>query len=662
MVDFNEARGKLEELTPEEIDAHREAALEEFNSLKDAELSEDTANRMTEIADFVADLSEELKAREARQAELANEASDAAKRIAELTAAPTEDEEDDAAEGDVEVPVEDEEEDKDKTEFATAEVEVEVKKEDESEEESDEDKAEDEEEDKEEDSEFASKDAPKAEDEDPKAEDEEEKNDEEFSLEDSATNTEDNNVATTPDELSVQETPESKPAGMQTTIVAGADIPGVGLGAQLDNLKDVASAFTKRLHAIGRNGSGNGEQHTVATFSTAFPEDRVLSGQNRELNESRMDAIASPEAVVAAGGICAPLPVDEEVITYGSTNRPVRDSLPRFNAERGGVIYLTPPSIADIQGAVTVWTLADDYAAIGATLPAEMTGIEKGTNGTSLYPGAVNGTGADVTGPAKPCIRITCGEEIRAYVDAIPQCFTIGNMQARAWPELVEKHLELAMVWQARFAETRLLTRMGNLSTKVHTTARYGLTRDFLDALSLAVAAFRSRHRLDDAFKLRAILPIWFREAIRADMRKQIPGDGQDATFDLSDATIDRWIAASGVNVTWTLDGEQGQVFGEQDGDPVLSGAAVTPGTEAALNGFPKEVVWYLFPEGGFVFLDGGTLDLGIVRDSTLNSKNDYQIFVETFEGLIKRAPETFRIRTDLKVLGATTGTFDPAV
>lgn len=689
MADFNEITGKVGELSDDELSTHRQSALDEFKTLQEQDATEENVNRMTEIADFVSTLKEEEKAREARTKELAAAADDAASRIAELTDS-SEDEED-AIEDEVaeeEAPAEEvkDDEDKDKeknsAEFSAddSDQELAVAEEDpkaeEEEEKTDEEFSDDTEAvvaeapaeeaelsaaTEESTKELASED--KAEDEadaDAEAKDEENTENEEDKL--FTENTEEINVATTPDELSVHDAPESKSAGLEVTITAGADIPGYGLGAELQDLSEVSKAFSERLRAIGTRGTGNGEQHTVASFNIDYPTDRRLVGGDRIVNETRMDAVASPEAVVAAGGICAPLPVDEELITYGSTNRPVRDSLPRFNAERGGVIYLTPPTLADVAGAVSIWTLADDYAAIGATAPDEVPDRGEAALGTSVYPGAINGTGADVTGPVKPCIRITCGEEIRAYVDAIPSCFTIGNMQARAYPELVEKHLELALVWQARFAEQRLLTRIGNLSTKVSTKATHGITRDFLNALSQAVAGFRSRHRLDENFRLHAILPVWFRDAIRADMLLQIAGDGQDATFGLTNATIDRWIAERGVNVTWALDGEAGQIFGDQDGEPTLSGANVTPGTEAALNEFPDEVVWYLFPEGGFVFLDGGTLDLGIVRDSTLNSKNDYQIFVETFEGLIKRAPETFRVATPLNILGATTGTVDPVV
>lgn len=686
MADFSEIIGKVGELSDDELSTHRQSALDEFKTLQEQDATEDNVNRMTEIADFVSTLKEEEKAREARAKELAAAADDAASRIAELTDSTEEDEVEDEEVADEEDPVEavkeeEEEKDKDKkdklpAEFSdnseTVETPTEEFAADDKEKADEEDsskKSEDSEEDNEKPEELASED--KAEDKadaDAEAKDEENKENEEDKL--FTENTEENNVATTPDELSVQDAPESKSAGLEVTITAGADIPGYGLGAELKDLSEVSKAFSERLRAIGSRGTGNGEQHTVASFNIDYPTDRRLVGGDRLINESRMDAVASPEAVVAAGGICAPLPIDEELITYGSTDRPVRDSLPRFNAERGGVIYLTPPTLADVDGAVSIWTLADDYAAIGADLPTDgllpgevpARSAADGTLGTSVYPGHINGTGADVTGPVKPCIRITCGEEIRAYVDAIPSCFTIGNMQARAYPELVEKHLELALVWQARFGEQRLLTRIGNLSTKVRTKASHGITRDFLNALSQAVAGFRSRHRLDENFRLHAILPVWFRDAIRADMLLQIAGDGQDATFGLTDATIDRWIAERGVNVTWALDGEAGQVFGDQEGAPTLSGVNVTPGTETDLVEFPDEVVWYLFPEGGFVFLDGGTLDLGIVRDSTLNSKNDYQIFVETFEGLIKRAPETFRVTTPLNIVGATTGTVDPVV
>jgi hypothetical protein len=44
-----------------------------------------------------------------------------------------------------------------------------------------------------------------------------------------------------------------------------------------------------------------------------------------------------------------------------------------------------------------------------------------------------------------------------------------------------------------------------------------------------------------------------------------------------------------------------------------------------------------VFLEGSIQYLDAGRLDLGVVRDSTLDATNDYETFVETFEGIANR-------------------------
>jgi hypothetical protein len=72
-----------------------------------------------------------------------------------------------------------------------------------------------------------------------------------------------------------------------------------------------------------------------------------------------------------------------------------------------------------------------------------------------------------------------------------------------------------------------------------------------------------------------------------------------------------------------------------------------------ALNEFPDTFRWFLFAEGTFLFLDGGTLDLGIIRDSGLVGTNDYKMFVETFEGLAKVGIESLAITSTISINGA---------
>ena len=52
------------------------------------------------------------------------------------------------------------------------------------------------------------------------------------------------------------------------------------------------------------------------------------------------------------------------------------------------------------------------------------------------------------------------------------------------------------------------------------------------------------------------------------------------------------------------------------------------------------------------MFLDGGTLDLGIIRDSTLVGTNDYKTFVETFEGVAKVGIESLQVTSTISVNG----------
>ena len=59
-----------------------------------------------------------------------------------------------------------------------------------------------------------------------------------------------------------------------------------------------------------------------------------------------------------------------------------------------------------------------------------------------------------------------------------------------------------------------------------------------------------------------------------------------------------------------------------------------------------------MFSEGTFLFLDGGTLDLGIIRDSSLVGTNDYKMFVETFEGVAKVGIESLKVTQTVNING----------
>ena len=69
------------------------------------------------------------------------------------------------------------------------------------------------------------------------------------------------------------------------------------------------------------------------------------------------------------------------------------------------------------------------------------------------------------------------------------------------------------------------------------------------------------------------------------------------------------------------------------------------------------ELAWLLYVEGTYQFLDGGRLDLGVVRDSLLDSTNDYETFVEVFEAVAGRGIDAYGVVQTILPTGGSAGT-----
>ena len=404
-------------------------------------------------------------------------------------------------------------------------------------------------------------------------------------------------------EVPADRRPTSRISAAPVAITAGADIPGYTAGSSISSMAEVAEAMAKRLHGLRRVNGGDGEQHIVASISTQFPEERTLN-QDAQANWDKVQAVVGPEALVAAGGHQAPFEVKYDIFGIGSAVRPVRDSLPRFQADRGGIRYITPPVLSSYAGAVGVWTAANDSA--------------------------------ETPSPAsKLSLTVAAAAETTVSTDAVTLQLQFGNLLSRAYPELIARHNELGLIQHAREAEGNLMAKIGAASTAVTSTSVIGMGRDFLVQLGRAAAAYRSRHRLDADAPLRAIIPAWVKDAMAADLTIAMPGDSTLNAY----AEIDAYIASRGIITTYALDTAGGASYF----------AAQSSG---AMNEFPDTFVWYLFSEGSFLFLDGGTLDLGVIRDSTLVGTNDYKMFVETFENVALVGVESLQVTSTINVNG----------
>jgi len=397
-------------------------------------------------------------------------------------------------------------------------------------------------------------------------------------------------------------TPERTPVDVsqRTTLIAAAGADGVTPGVELDRI-GLANAMVEHVKRRARpthHAGGTEEKTLIASAHYPFPPERVLRPNDIEGNNAKIRGIGSPflgvegrHALVASGGLCAPLTPFYDIPDFAVLDRPVRDALPSFMAERGGISVPSVSTIGDITTAIDVIEEADD--ALGGTFAT------------------------------KSCQDLTCPTWTDVAVGAISHCREYGNFNSRAWPEGIAHENNLTMAAHSRTADARLLTRIKALSINVTTPDIYSTTWDLINGMVRAAAGIRYRLRLSaEQVALRALMPAWVPEQLITD----ISGTQFDRFKSRQD--VINILRLSGVQPSFYLDDPAGgtsQGFTNQGAGP--------------LDEFPDVVQWALYIEGTFLHLDSGVLELGVVRDSTLNSTNDYQVFGETFENVARIGP-----------------------
>lgn len=418
--------------------------------------------------------------------------------------------------------------------------------------------------------------------------------------------------------------PERRPADAQHAagaLVAAADVPGHSAGAEFPDLRSLAAAFDKRRRALGKAGTASdGEQVVIATAFREYPADRRLgadSEHNAELIQAAITAGLEPTALVAAGGLCAPLENIYDVQVIGVTDRPVRGSLPSFQAARGGVSLRPAQQFQDWNGAVGTWDLATDAS------PGEAT---------------------------KTVLEVICANFEDFEVSATTLGLKFHNIAARTDPEGTAANIAASEIAFARVAENDLMLAMIGMCKTLTGGTIKSAARDMLHYVDRITAYYRNRRRLSDAVQLRIWLPRWFKDMVRADL--VLSGPGTPTVLAIADTMINDFFAARNISVTWHLDGRITAVTGSSGAPNIAAQSYAAAANNAVIPAFPAQVEAIVAAEGDFLYLDSGELDLGLVRDSTLNSVNEYETFFEEFNGVAFRGAEAIHVVASL----ATTG------
>lgn len=388
--------------------------------------------------------------------------------------------------------------------------------------------------------------------------------------------------------------------GSNAMVIAAPDVPNYVAGRTIDNLDFLADAMHRRAKTLA-NPSGTA---TVATIRRDF--DIVLDRETSpEAIWDIMKRSADPKNLVAAGGWCAP-----STIIYDFFNIACDDGIldvPTVGVTRGGIRFPTSPSIADALDDIWLWTEGDDIAAA---------------------------TGAGT----KPCVRVPCPSFNEERLDCHGLCITAGNLTESAYPELIRNYLSLVMSAHRHVINQRIIADLVANSTSVTVTGTdVPITTGLLGAVGLQAADYRERYRMCDTDVLEVVLPRWSKEAIRSDIAKRT---GQDLLA-VSDAQIMDWFDQRLVRVQFVTDWQVGT------GD--------FPGQSSARTGWPAAVQFLMYAAGTFVVGNGLDLDLGVVRDSTLNAKNDHTAaWTEECKLVAKIGHDSRVVTVDFAVDGGT--------
>ena len=407
-------------------------------------------------------------------------------------------------------------------------------------------------------------------------------------------------------------TPLAETAPTGAILHASNAVPGLSEGTALDRM-ELATAITKKRHGMNNASAGTYERVVLATAQSNLPN-KVAGGA--EENFSVFDtvrtnwALQSQErtSLVASGGNCAPLPPSYEFFRLAEQINPVEQALPTVEAPRGGIRFITPPDWTDALAGVRVTTEAEDAAGYGDA--------------------------SGLTAP-KPCVHVDCPPIEECRVDAVSQCVEFGNLNYRVFPEQVAAFLEDLAVAFTSTKEIFYLDAIDATSTAVTAAPAYGATRGVTQTILAAAANYRRRQHMGINSVLTLMIPSWVVEFIKVDM---VNDHALGLNFiNAGESEVTAWLASNNLDVVWYYDSATGagQAFNGAQG-------------AGAINEFPTSVVGYMFAPGTYVRLDGGTLDVGIVRDSILNGTNDLQIFSEQWVQVCQVGLESLRLEITL--------------
>lgn len=331
-----------------------------------------------------------------------------------------------------------------------------------------------------------------------------------------------------------------------------------------------------------------GGDSTLEAFAAAY-----RAGQARA--QQAIDTGFNTRVLQAASGICGPPQPVYDVFTVGSATAGLIE-LPTVNLARGRVSYPEPLTYDDLRethGIAYKYT-SDDGAGIHGDV-------------------------------VKDCYAVTCGDSREFEVAAFQTCLKFGNFQGMFNAEYVGHVTSQSLMTHAHRVNRSLLTSIQDDTRTidyVNTGDKGGgAIAQFVRQVAFHAFLYRDKYRLALDETIEVVVPYMVLGALIADGAARPDAGAHSFQIAAALTTVQRDL---NVRVQFVYDYIEGVAAPGDYGD--------------------QQWRMLLYPAGTILHIGAETLDLGEVRDSTYNSRNEFGTWVETFDGVAIVGPEVMQV------------------
>jgi len=369
-------------------------------------------------------------------------------------------------------------------------------------------------------------------------------------------------------------------------------------GFTFSELQDEAGSYsggTNEKQTITVTGTPTGGTFTLTipgfdTFGVSETTGSIAYNATAAQVAAAIQAIAPAQTITATGGALPGTPV---VITFGGI--------------LGGLDLAVMTATASLTGGSTP-----------AVTPTVSTAGVVGTDG-------------------KPCFSVPCTPFFEARLDLMGVCISAGLLAQRGYPELLARTTRGALIAHQHRMAASVIAKIVNGSTVVTMPGNEsGDTAPILSAIEMQVDHYRYAHRMARSQTYEAIFPFWVNGVIRTDLSHRLHVN----YFDVTDAMINGWFAARGINAQF--------VYNWQD----------ITGTADQMTAWPTSVQFLLYAAGTWVKGTSDIISLDTIYDSVNLAQNDFTaLFTEEGYLMAKRG---FDSRVVTVPLAGPTNTVPP--